>query len=120
MSQQKLKLTKKQEEQISKEVDKRVRHHVKKHLKEHATLFGSEFRKQTSTALIAAFGFLIALTWRDFISKIINDNVSPGILASYPYLAALYTALIVTIIGVIGIALITRWFKSEEKTPKKS
>lgn len=69
-----------------------------------------EVRKHIITAITAAFGFLIALAWRDAIAAWVNAlvenfNVSEG---WYKFVAAL----IITIIGVAGIILIS---KLEEK-----
>ena len=76
--------------------------------------FGSEFKKETTTAIIAAFGFLIALVWRDLILKVVENISKTPFLEKYPYIAQLYTAIIVTIIAVIGIALISRWSQTSE------
>jgi hypothetical protein len=68
-----------------------------------------ETKKQTATALLAAFGFLIALVWRDVIqeaSKAIISYYSPGFSLS---ISLLYTALLTTFVAVIGIIIIHKW-----------
>lgn len=107
------KLTKTQQKEVEKHVEKQVKKHIHKRLFEKSLMFGSEFKKQISTALIAAFGFIIALVWRDLISKLVQENIKLATLEQHPYLAALYTALIVTVIAIIAIALISRWAKKE-------
>lgn len=87
--------------------------------KKTATFFGSEFKKQTSVALIAAFGFLVALSWRDLITKVVNEAIPQTTLQQYPYLHLLYSAIIVTIIAAIGIGLISKWSQSKEKKDEK-
>lgn len=125
-------LTKKQQEEVKKEVEKQVAHQVEhklnkkverevakkiaKHLALKTTFFGSEFKKHTATALIAAFGFVIALSWRDFILKIFENTTRTNLLQKYPYIAELYTAIVVTIFAVLGIALISRWAKEKNKS----
>ena len=42
---------------------------VKEKIKKSALEFRREFKKSMLTAIIAAFGFLIALSWRDVISE---------------------------------------------------
>lgn len=79
------------------------------HLKEKSSRFRAEFRKQTTTALITAFGLVIALSWQSVIKKYFEGVAPPGIVAKYPYLADVYTAILVTLFGVIGILLISRW-----------
>ena len=73
----------------------------------------SQFRQHASTAMIAAFSFLIAIAWKDLIVSIVKDSTNIALLEKYPYLPNLVTAIIVTIIAVIGIALISRWAKKE-------
>jgi hypothetical protein len=108
-------LTSSQQAEVKKEVSKQVEKEVKKRLSkrlwEKSTVFGSEFKKQTATAIIAAFGFLIALVWRDLISKAIKETTYIQSLEMYPYLAELYIALVVTVVAVIGIAIISKWAK---------
>lgn len=109
-------LTKKQQEEVKKEVDKEVDKHLHKRLFEKTTLLRSEFKKQTVTALIAAFGLVIALSWQEVIKKIIADIIpKSGILLYHPYLADLYTALVVTAVGAIAILILSRW--SQSTTP---
>ena len=65
--------------------------------------FNSELKKALFTALIAAFGFLIALVWRDVIQEYVDTLVSMS-----PVQGKLVSAAIVTIIAVIGILIVTR------------
>ena len=67
-----------------------------------------EIKKSISTAIVAAFGFLIALSWRDVIKGYIEK-----ISALSPVQGQLISAIIVTIISVIGILIITK-FLSEK------
>jgi len=76
---------------------------------------GSKFRDHASTAMIAAFSFLIALAWKDFIVILVRDNTTLALLEKYPYIAELYTAVIITILAIIGITFVSKWAKKEEK-----
>jgi len=76
---------------------------------------GHKFRDHASTAMIAAFSFLIALAWKDFIVKLVRDNTKISLLEKYPYIAELYTAIIITILAIIGIIFVSKWVKEEEK-----
>lgn len=107
------KIDQKVEQKVEKEVSKRIKL-LEKSAKT-LSFFGSEFKKQTSIAIMAAFGFLIALVWRDLISNVINTIVKPHLITAYPYLSDLISAIIITVIAVIGIALISRWAKSPDK-----
>jgi len=71
----------------------------------------SKFKQQSAIAIIAAFSFLMALVWRDFIVKLVQENIKINALTQYPYLAELYTAIIVTIIAILGITIIDQWTK---------
>ena len=70
--------------------------------------FEKELKKALYTALIAAFGFLIAFVWRDLIQLWVNK-----IAAASPITGQLMSALIVTIVCAIGILIVTRYLKEE-------
>lgn len=72
--------------------------------------FKKEFKKQMNTAIMAAFGFLIALVWKDVVTEFVN-NISE----KSPFRGALITAMGVTIICVLGIMLISRLLKEKEE-----
>jgi hypothetical protein len=74
--------------------------------------FKSELKKALFTALIAAFGFLIALVWRDVIQSYVDTIVSIS-----PVQGQLISAGIVTIIAVVGIMIVTAFL--DEKVDKK-
>ena len=117
------KLTKEQEEQIKKEVEKQVnieKRNIYKKLFDKTTTFGLEFKKQIITALIAAFGLVIALSWQIVIKKFI-DNLIPksGILIYHPYLTDLYAAIIITALSVISLMIISLWAKSSVNEKNK-
>lgn len=80
-----------------------------------ASSLKSETKKQTITAMVAAFGFLIALVWRDAIQAYVKDVVLSLSIEGPEKIILLYTAIITTLIAVLGILLITRWGKKEEK-----
>ena len=62
-----------------------------------------ETKKQLLTALVAAFGFLIALEWRDVISGYVN------LIESFsPIQGQLIGAIIVTVIAVLGIIIVNQ------------
>lgn len=78
--------------------------------------FKKEFRKEAVTAVVAAFGFLIALSWRDFISDTINKIVSVFGVSEQLYLYKLLTAVLVTVLAILGILAISKLqVKEEEK-----
>ena len=83
------------------------------------SLIRSEFKKQTTTALIAAFGLVIALSWQTVIKKIVDSIPKTGILLYHPYLADLYTAIIITFIGAIAILMISFWANRPTKAERK-
>lgn len=69
----------------------------------------SEFKKQTSTAIMAAFGLIIALSWKDVITEAVGKL---SFVNGYGLLAS---AVILTIISVAGILVISKWANSGEK-----
>jgi MFS superfamily sulfate permease-like transporter len=92
-----------------------------KYTKKSTLYLKSEFRKHASTAIIAAFSFLIALVWKDLIVKLVQNNTKLTLLDKYPYLPELITAITVTLIAILGITLISLWATkpNQEVTNKK-
>ena len=82
---------------------------VRESTKTYTRKIKSDTKKAISTALIAAFGFVIALAWKDVIIEYVDT-----LTASSPLQGKLIGALIVTFIAVIGILIVTR-FLSEKK-----
>ncbi len=79
-------------------------------MKKSVKKFRAEFKKSIITALVAAFGFLISLAWRDVIVEAVDK-----ITALTPLHGKIITAIIITIISVIGILIITKVFSTEDK-----
>lgn len=77
--------------------------------------FLGEFKKQTAIAILAAFAFLIALSWRDFFSELVSHLIERFTLPGGLYIYKLINALIVTLIAVIGIMIISK-LSTEKKT----
>ena len=73
------------------------------------SIFQKEFRKAISTALMAAFGLIIALAWKDVITEYVNKIASLS-----PVHSALIIALIITLICVIGILLVQKVLSPKE------
>ena len=70
--------------------------------------FKTETKKAINTAMIAAFGFLIALVWKDVITEWV-DKIS----AVSPVKGKLISALIVTLICVGGVLIVTKFSRVE-------
>lgn len=71
--------------------------------RESASKFKRELRKSTTTAIVAAFGFLIALTWRDFIVEWVAK-----ISSATPLQNNFISAIIITILCVFGILIFSK------------
>ncbi|MEK6890039.1 MAG: DUF5654 family protein [Nanoarchaeota archaeon] len=80
--------------------------------KNKALFLKSEFRGQASTAIITAFGLVIALAWKDVITDFIS-KINP-----FTNSSLFLSAIIITIVSVIGISLVSRWFNHPEKDAK--
>ncbi|KKQ90497.1 MAG: hypothetical protein UT11_C0005G0038 [Berkelbacteria bacterium GW2011_GWA2_38_9] len=86
-------------------------------IKETASKLKSEIKKNILTAVLAAFGLIIALVWRDAIQAIINEIVSRVGINGSGYVYQTTTAAVITIICVLGILLFSR-LKGEEDVKK--
>ena len=79
-----------------------------------------EIRKETArhitTAITAAFAFVIAFAWKDAIRKAIDAYVKKIGIPDTVYFYEFVIAVIITIICVIGIMIVSRYgAKKEEK-----
>lgn len=81
---------------------------VRERLQGHGKKFKIELKKALFTAFIAAFGFLIALEWREAIQAYVR-----GVVGASPVQGQLFSAVIVTIVAVIGIIITTKFFSEE-------
>ena len=68
-----------------------------------------ETKKAMGTAIVAAFGFLIALVWKDVITEWVKILTSAS-----PIQGKLIEALLVTFIAVVGIVLVTKLLSSDK------
>lgn len=108
-----LKEVKKQKEEI-KELKQEVRHLEKiTKIRDGASKFITRFRQETKrsivTAITAAFGFLIALAWKDVIVNFVNNLTLRFGIEKTSLLPQTYAAAIITLICVVGIMLTSRW-----------
>ena len=78
--------------------------------KEAALKLKEETVKAVTTALVAAFGFIIALSWRDYLNELFE-----GINQVSPLQGKLASALIITILSVVGIMIVTKFGMKKEK-----
>jgi len=78
-------------------------------IKESTKKFNRELKKAISTAIVAAFGFLIALSWKEFITAYVSKIAEVS-----PVQGKLISALIVTFVSVAGILIVTKLISVEE------
>ncbi|HLA23065.1 MAG TPA: DUF5654 family protein [Candidatus Nanoarchaeia archaeon] len=76
-------------------------------------VFEQEVKKQVITAVVAAFGFLLALVWRDTIVNYTTHIVDFFRFPASESFGILYSTLITTFVAVIGIVLVSKF------SPKK-
>ncbi len=74
--------------------------------KEQADDINNEFKKAVSTGLVAGFGFVMALVWKEVITEGVDK-----ILGLSKINSSLISAGLVTIIAVVGIMLVKRILK---------
>ncbi len=88
---------------------------AKERAKMHAIKFNRELKKTINTAIVAAFGFLIALSWRDLIQKGVEEISSKN-----PLNSQLISTLIITLVCVLGILIVTKIFSEKEDNKPES
>ena len=72
--------------------------------------FQREVRSQIGIALAAAFAFVIAFSWNEFMKEIVTDLASMLGLQN-AILLKLAAAILATVIGVLGISYFVKWGK---------
>ncbi|MDO8623624.1 MAG: DUF5654 family protein [archaeon] len=80
--------------------------------REHGKRFRKELFSSVNTAIVAAFGFIIALAWKDVITEAVSkiEQVSP-------MSGKLISAALITIICVVGILITTKLLSDEMEKP---
>ena len=76
---------------------------------------GNETKQHAVTAIVAAFGFIIALVWKDAIKGYVDFIITKLSISGASYVITFYTAIVTTIIAVIGIVIVTRWHPKDSK-----
>jgi polyferredoxin len=92
---------------------------VKEKLKKTQKKLREESKKHTTTAIIAAFSFLLAFTWRDLIQRYVDHIVNNFAITGPDYLIQLYATILITLICVLGIILVTKYSQNKEKEQQK-
>lgn len=95
-----------------KEFDKLINYATKVPSK--AAEFKKEVRKNVLKAILAAFAFIIAFAWRDAIKEGVNELVVRYGIEGTGYVYHIISALIVTLVCVIGIMIFSRMKGKEE------
>jgi hypothetical protein len=76
--------------------------------------FKTEFKTQTSTAIVAAFGLIIALAWKDVITTLMQSVTTAKFFENNPYISPLISAALITAVSVLGLIVVARWTKKKE------
>lgn len=98
-------------------LDKHLQKHIEKHIDKKLSqnmisrgeLLSHLFKQHISTAIIAAFSFLMALAWKDLLVHSVTFLVNEEIKNRSPYIPDLISALAITLVAVIGIMFVTIW-----------
>ena len=108
--------------EVEKELTKEVKHEIHKKLHEKiyedtlssAMKFKKEFRNELVVAITAAFGFLVALSWRaplqNTMDKIIEKMGLTGQAIYFEY----FSALIITLFAVLVLMFVSKWKSKED------
>ena len=73
--------------------------------------FKKELKKSILIAITAAFGFLIALSWKELITELVKS-----ISKTSPLQGKLIETMTITLISVLGILIITKLFEEKIET----
>ncbi len=79
--------------------------------KRKSRIFKKKFKQQIKYGLTAAIGFIIAYAWREPLIRLFRDISEKLINSTISYEVDIVTAVIITILGVLGIIAMTKWMK---------
>lgn len=90
-------------------------------LKAKLSILEEEIRNDVSLPVVASFGFIIALVWRDAIKSGIDEFLLRAGLTKQVYIYDLISAIIVTIVVMTLMIFVTRFSraKKEKRIEKK-
>ena len=108
------KVEKRVERKVEKEMKKKLRHILYERAKKGSSEFKNEFKRQLLTAVSAAFGLLIALSWREPISDAITVIVNKLGVGESILFYKFVSAVVVTLIAVVFLVVIARWGAKKE------
>ena len=77
--------------------------------------FKKEFRRQLRFAITAAIGFTVAFAWRNAIYDALYKLVQEITKVTQPIISDIYTALLITFLGILLIFLTSRILKEYER-----
>ena len=86
----------------------RINSIIKKNLTK-ADFLSQQFKYHVSTAVIAAFSFVIAFAWKDLVTYFVENFVTKHLRANIPYAPDLIGAFVITIIAILGILIVSKW-----------
>jgi len=75
--------------------------------------FKKEFKRQLKWAIAAAVGFTIAYAWRDAVLVSMKDIIAKLAASNQAALTSIYSALIITFIGVLIILASSRLLRDK-------
>jgi FtsH-binding integral membrane protein len=80
-------------------------------MKEKIKKISNEMKNSTKTAIVAAFSFLIGLSWKDVITEYVDKITQLS-----PIQGKLISAFFITIVCVLGILLTTKILEVKNET----
>jgi uncharacterized membrane protein (DUF106 family) len=84
-------------------------------LKTEVNLLKEEIRHDVTGPVVASFGFIIALIWRDALRSILDEILGRAGLLQKAYIYDVLSAIIVTIFVIIIMVMITRLSRSKKR-----
>ena len=87
-------------------------------LRKAAETVKKEVRKNVVTAMVAAFGFMIAFVWRDAMQESVDKILASVGLTKEVYIFRIISAIVITVIAVIGIMMLSRWAEKKGEEDK--
>lgn len=85
------------------------------HIEQKARQVVYEVESKTFLAIASAFAFVMALTWNEAIKEGVNQIIVNMGLTGEAYIYKIITAIIVTVICIMGIMLFSKIRKKDQK-----
>ncbi|MFW5847051.1 MAG: DUF5654 family protein [Nanoarchaeota archaeon] len=103
------------EKKVNKKNNQKSKNEILAHLMGKLEAIDNEIKNDVTPAVVASFGFIIALVWRDAIKGALDYYLEKAGLTEQAYLYNFVSALIVTIVVIFIMIVVTKYGRTKKQ-----